>query len=145
MLTEAENAAVIHPTGTGKSFIGFKLCFHRCGAELWRSGVQFCANGEHMKEMIEKVPAWFAKADAEPYVYSAYSNAPETSQASASFNADTSNHLKLLFCIDMLNESIHGEDIDGGILHRLTVSPILCKQHDQAGLIRHQKQARCHL
>ena len=26
MLREAGKAAVIHPTGTGKSFIGFKLC-----------------------------------------------------------------------------------------------------------------------
>ena len=26
MLSEAGKAAVIHPTGTGKSFIGFKLC-----------------------------------------------------------------------------------------------------------------------
>lgn len=26
MLSERGKAAVIHPTGTGKSFIGFKLC-----------------------------------------------------------------------------------------------------------------------
>ena len=26
MLTETGKAAIIHPTGTGKSFIGFKLC-----------------------------------------------------------------------------------------------------------------------
>ena len=26
MLAEAGKAAIIHPTGTGKSFIGFKLC-----------------------------------------------------------------------------------------------------------------------
>ena len=26
MLAETGKAAVIHPTGTGKSFIGFKLC-----------------------------------------------------------------------------------------------------------------------
>ena len=26
MLSEVGKAAVIHPTGTGKSFIGFKLC-----------------------------------------------------------------------------------------------------------------------
>lgn len=26
MLSETGKAAVIHPTGTGKSFIGFKLC-----------------------------------------------------------------------------------------------------------------------
>ena len=69
-----------------------------------------------------------AKVDAAPHVYSAYSNDPETSQAFASFKADTSNHLKLLFCIDMLNEGIHVEDIDGVILLRPTVSPIIYKQ-----------------
>lgn len=26
MLSERGKAAVVHPTGTGKSFIGFKLC-----------------------------------------------------------------------------------------------------------------------
>ena len=26
MLSETGKAAIIHPTGTGKSFIGFKLC-----------------------------------------------------------------------------------------------------------------------
>lgn len=26
MLTETGKAAIVHPTGTGKSFIGFKLC-----------------------------------------------------------------------------------------------------------------------
>ena len=26
MLAETGKAAVVHPTGTGKSFIGFKLC-----------------------------------------------------------------------------------------------------------------------
>ena len=90
--------------------------------------IVFCANGEHMQEMIGKVPEWFAKVDAAPHVYSAYSNDPETSQAFASFKADTSNHLKLLFCIDMLNEGIHVEDIDGVILLRPTVSPIIYKQ-----------------
>ena len=27
MLAERNKAAVVHPTGTGKSFIGFKLCY----------------------------------------------------------------------------------------------------------------------
>lgn len=42
--------------------------------------------------------------------------------------ADNSDHLKLLFCIDMLNEGIHVEDISGVILLRPTVSPIVYKQ-----------------
>lgn len=95
-----------------------------------RSGkyIVFCANAEHMREMMEKVPEWFAKVDTDPRIYSVYSSDPETSQAFVDFKEDTSPHLKLLFCIDMLNEGIHVEDIDGVILLRPTVSPIIYKQ-----------------
>lgn len=60
--------------------------------------------------------------------YSAYSDDPATSRAFAGFKADGSDHLKLLFCIDMLNEGIHVEDVSGVILFRPTVSPIIYKQ-----------------
>lgn len=90
--------------------------------------IVFCANAEHMQEMIEKVPDWFCKVDTDPHIYSAYSNDPETSLAFADFKKDTSDRLKLLFCIDMLNEGVHIDDIDGVILLRPTVSPIIYKQ-----------------
>lgn len=88
----------------------------------------FCANVEHMREMIDHVPEWFGRIDAAPHIYSAYSDDPATSRAFAEFKADTSEHLKLLFCIDMLNEGIHVEDVSGVILFRPTVSPIIYKQ-----------------
>ena len=88
----------------------------------------FCANAEHMRDMISRVPDWFYKVDEHPHVYSAYSEDPETDRAFADFKADTSDHLKLLFCIDMLNEGIHVPDISGVILLRPTVSPIVYKQ-----------------
>ncbi len=90
--------------------------------------IVFCANYEHMTEMIEKVPEWFGKVDQNPHIYKAYSDDPETSQAFADFKADESGHLKLLYCIDMLNEGVHVEDIDGVVLLRPTVSPIIYKQ-----------------
>lgn len=90
--------------------------------------IVFCANAEHMNEMIAKVPEWFAKVDTKPNVYSVYSDDPSTSQAFADFKTDTSDHLKLLFCIDMLNEGVHVDDIDGVILLRPTISPIIYKQ-----------------
>ena len=37
-------------------------------------------------------------------------------------------HLKLLFCIDMLNEGVHVDNVSGVILLRPTVSPIIYKQ-----------------
>ena len=90
--------------------------------------IVFCASYEHMTEMIEKAPKWFAKVDKKPHIYTAYSDDPATSQAFADFKADESGHLKLLYCIDMLNEGVHVEDIDGVVLLRPTVSPIIYKQ-----------------
>ena len=90
--------------------------------------IVFCANKEHMDEMIALAPEWFSKVDSNPHIYSAYSDDPETSRAFAAFKADNSGHLKLLYCIDMLNEGIHVDDVDGVILLRPTISPIVYKQ-----------------
>ena len=90
--------------------------------------IVFCANKEHMDEMISHVPEWFAKVNPDVVVYEAYSDDPGTDKAFADFKADKSKKLKLLFCIDMLNEGIHVERISGVILFRPTISPIIYKQ-----------------
>ena len=42
MLAETKKAAIIHPTGTGKSFIGFKLCEDNLGKKvLWLSPSEY--------------------------------------------------------------------------------------------------------
>ena len=63
-----------------------------------------------------------------PNIYTANYNDPENSKAFCDFKADMSRHLKLLYCIDMLNEGVHVDDIDGVILLRSTVSPIIYMQ-----------------
>lgn len=90
--------------------------------------IVFCANKEHMDEMISHVPEWFAGVNPEVAVYEAYSDDPGTDKAFADFKADESDRLKLLFCIDMLNEGVHVEGISGVILFRPTISPIIYKQ-----------------
>lgn len=90
--------------------------------------IVFCANKEHMDEMIFNVPNWFSGIDKSPEIYSAYSNNPETSIAFENFKKSESKHLKLLFCIDMLNEGVHVDGISGVILFRPTISPIIYKQ-----------------
>ena len=90
--------------------------------------IVFCSGKEHMDEMISHVPEWFATIDAAPTIYKALSEDPATDKAFAAFKADNSKHLKLLFCIDMLNEGIHVAGISGVILFRPTVSPIIYKQ-----------------
>ena len=95
-----------------------------------RSGkyIVFCANKEHMDEMVSHVPEWFEKVNSNVAVYEAYSDDPGTDKAFADFKADKSERLKLLFCIDMLNEGVHVDGISGVILFRPTVSPIIYKQ-----------------
>ena len=90
--------------------------------------IVFCANKEHMDEMVSYVPEWFAGVNPDVVVYQAYSEDPNTDKAFADFKTDTSNWLKLLFCIDMLNEGVHVEGVSGAILFRPTISPIIYKQ-----------------
>lgn len=81
-----------------------------------------------MDEMTEHMHEWFDNVDTSPHRYVAYYSNPETSKAFAEFKADKSEHLKLLYCIDMLNEGVHVDDVDGVILLRPTVSPIIYMQ-----------------
>ncbi len=90
--------------------------------------IVFCSNKEHMDEMIARSEEWFCGVNRNLRIYEAYSNDPETSKAFSDFKADVSDDLKLLFCIDMINEGIHIDDISGVILLRPTVSPIVFKQ-----------------
>ena len=102
--------------------------------------IVFCANYEHLQDMVKHVPEWFGKVDPDPHIYSAYSDDPETSRAFQDFKEDDSHHLKLLFCIDMLNEGIHVDDISGVILFRPTVSPIIYKQQIGRALAAGKRQ-----
>ena len=90
--------------------------------------IVFCSSVEHLHAMIALVPKWFSQVDKHPHVYSAYSDHPETDEDFQRFKEDNSSHLKLLYCVDMLNEGIHVENISGVILLRPTVSPIIYKQ-----------------
>ena len=90
--------------------------------------IVFCSNIDHLREMQRNVAAWFNRIDKELHIYTAYSLDSATEQEFESFKQDESDHLKLLFCIDMLNEGVHVENISGVILFRPTVSPIIYKQ-----------------
>ena len=90
--------------------------------------IVFCSGMEHMREMMEQSLTWFAGVNPDIHFYMAYSEDPGTSKAFAEFKADSSSALKLLFCIDMLNEGVHVDGISGVILFRPTISPIIYKQ-----------------
>ncbi len=107
---------------------GLDVIFKKHIADRTGKYLVFCANLEHMKKMIANVPKWFEGVDKKPHIYTAYADDPATEQAFKDFKTDNSGHLKFLFCIDMLNEGVHIEDVSGVILFRPTVSPIVYKQ-----------------
>lgn len=90
--------------------------------------IVFCADKEHMDEMLGKAGEWFAGVDSHPRIYQAYYENSGSIRAFRKFSEDDSCHLKLLFCIDMLNEGIHVDGVDGVVLLRPTVSPTLYLQ-----------------
>lgn len=90
--------------------------------------IVFCSNVEHLHETEAHIHEWFNGVDSSPVIYKAYSEDTESSKAFDAFRKDNSEHLKLLLCIDMLNEGIHVDGVSGVILLRPTISPIVYKQ-----------------
>lgn len=90
--------------------------------------IVFCANAEHMQEIMGKAREWFGGIDQAPHIYSVYTYNPDSEEDFQRFVEDDSGHLKLLYCIDMLNEGIHVDDVDAVVLCRPTVSPIVYRQ-----------------
>ena len=107
---------------------GLDVIFKKHMTDSHGKYIVFCSNKEHMDQMM-KHTEWFSKVDKEPHMYSVYSSDPGADKAFKDFKEDNdNNHLRLLYCIDALNEGIHVDDISGVILLRPTVSPIVYKQ-----------------
>ena len=90
----------------------------------------FCKDKEHMELLKSKVSEWFGEIDSEPETYSVYSGETEKENNDniKNFETSKSEHLKLLFCVDMLNEGVHIEGISGVIMARPTDSRIVYLQ-----------------
>jgi len=107
---------------------GLDVIFDKHMTDRHGKYIVFTPDYEAMQEYMGLVDSWFWKVDRETQVYSVYSDDPAASKEFDEFKADNSNHLRLLFCIDALNEGIHVDDISGVILMRPTISPIIYKQ-----------------
>ena len=92
--------------------------------------IVFCRDYEHMQKMIEESKQWFSKVNPNVDIYSVYSEQgrENNKQNVSSFESSTNDHIKLLFSIEMLNEGVHVEDVDGVIMLRPTISPIIYLQ-----------------
>ena len=108
---------------------GLDEIFNKHMCERTGKYIVFCSDYEHMCHMKELAAEWFYKIDKSPHIYSLYSEEPSSDKEFAAFKADRDDtHLRLLYCIDALDEGVHVDDISGVILLRPTVSPIIYKQ-----------------
>ncbi|MEC4565384.1 Helicase associated domain protein [Paenibacillus sp. CMAA1739] len=95
--------------------------------------IVFCRNKKHLLEMQSIVKGWFKKAKLGKGIdtYSVYTGKTESENNKIIENFvlnQNYDNIRLLFTIDMLNEGLHVEDIDGVICLRPTVSPIIYYQ-----------------
>ncbi len=92
----------------------------------------FCRDKEHMDELMSKAKEWFGAIDSEPEIYSVFSGEGYSEKSNKdtieAFENSKSDHTKLLFSIEMLNEGVHIEDISGAIMARPTDSKIIYLQ-----------------
>ena len=92
-----------------------------------RSGryIVFCRDYEHMQRMMAEANQWFSKVNSNVDIYSVYSGQGRENNKRniSSFENSTNDHIKLLFSIEILNEGVHVENVDGVIMLRPTISP----------------------
>lgn len=82
----------------------------------------FCKNIEDMQEKMAKAQEWFSKIDQEPEIYGIYSKDTTSSKQLEAFNNSKSKHLKLMYCVGMIDEGVHLNDVSGVILATKTGS-----------------------
>lgn len=73
--------------------------------------------------MVDESDSWFTKVNCDIHKYTVYAQNSASDKQFEDFRNDKSDSaLKLLFCIDMLNEGVHFDDVDGVIMLRATQS-----------------------
>ncbi|MCI9234165.1 MAG: DEAD/DEAH box helicase family protein [Bacilli bacterium] len=96
--------------------------------------ILFCKDKIHMEQMIAEASKWFSKVNSEIDIYSIHFEKKDNEEKLLEFYNSNNSHLKLLFCIDMLNEGFHAPKIDGIVMLRPTISPNLFIQQLGRGL-----------
>ena len=96
--------------------------------------IVFCGSKEDMEAKMKQAKEWFGEIDEEPEIYaiaSAYrteKGVRYNEQQIEQFEKSDSEHLKLLYSIDMLNEGVHVDDVSGVIMTRKTGSRLVYLQ-----------------
>lgn len=85
--------------------------------------IVFCPNVERLKQISDECGEWLKRVNTKLHKYAVYSENSASQKQFDEFKSDNDKSaIKLLFCVDMLNEGVHFDDIDGVIMLRATKS-----------------------
>lgn len=90
--------------------------------------IVFCPNQMKLREFMLLRREWFSGVNEDIRAYKTTSADPYGSRDFRNFKEDDSNALKVLYCINQLNEAVHIKGIDAIIMVRPTKSPIIFQQ-----------------
>lgn len=90
--------------------------------EQYGKYIIFCKNIEDMQEKMAKAREWFGNIDEDPEIYGIHSKDITSSKQLEAFNNSKSKHLKLMYCVGMIDEGVHLNDVSGVILAAKTGS-----------------------
>lgn len=93
--------------------------------------IVFCPREAKLNEFMLLSHQWFGEVNDEIHVYKTTSKDPYASLSFKNFKADDSSALKVLYCINQLNEAVHVKGIDAIVMVRPTKSPVIF--HQQLG------------
>ena len=89
---------------------------------------RFCRNLEHIAQCREDMHRWLGPGKKiREYVCRSDEKAADI-ELNAFAGDNERNAIRLLYCVDMLNEGIHIKDVDGVVMLRPTISPIVYLQ-----------------
>ena len=90
--------------------------------------IVFCRNLEHIAQCREDMHRWLGPGKKiREYVCRSDEKAADI-ELNAFAGDNERNAIRLLYCVDMLNEGIHIKDVDGVVMLRPTISPIVYLQ-----------------
>ena len=96
-----------------------------------RRVIIFCSHIDTLEQMKSEVTGWFRKAGftlAGTYILHSHLKDSEQRQQMQGFEADNETGVKLMFCVDMLNEGVHVPKVSAVLMLRTTSSRIIYMQ-----------------
>lgn len=90
--------------------------------------IVFCSRTKQIDSVKRNIYKWFRGVDRHPCVYTVTYKTKKPWKVIREFQENDSDHLKLLLCVNIINEGIHITNISGAVLFRPTGSPVMFMQ-----------------